>query len=72
MATRIQDFNDTKFTSTENRSTIQYNSTDDKFDNNSPDEFLSFVPISSTFAEFVINNVDLNNFTNKTIDGGTF
>ena len=72
MALRIQEFNDTKFTPTENRSTLQYNSTDDKFDNKSPDEFLAFVPISNTFAEFVANNIDLNNFTNKTIDGGTF
>ena len=72
MATRSQDFNDTKFTPTENRSTLQYNSTDDKFDNKDPDEFLAFVPISNTFAEFVFNNIDLNNFTNKTIDGGTF
>lgn len=72
MATRIQDFKDARFEATENRSTVQYNSTDDKFDNKSPDEFLASIPISNTFSQFVINNIDLNNFTNKTIDGGTF
>jgi len=72
MTSRIQDFNDAKFEATEDRSTIQYNSTDDKFDNNSPDEFLAFIPLSDTFLEFMSNNINLNNFTNKTIDGGTF
>jgi hypothetical protein len=72
MASRIQDFNDTKFKAVNNNSTIQYNSTDNNFKNDSVDQFLEVIELPEDFVEFIANNIDLNNFTNNSIDGGLF
>jgi len=72
MSLRIQDFDDAKFESTQNLSLIRYNNTDQRFENPSPDDYLETTTLPQEFVDFVSLSINLNNFTNKTIDGGTF